>query len=69
MSKFSITGCPRQLSYGIGTIHEAMDSLNADGLFEQIIREPLTAARDLRIDYANASEAEKPRTLLLARRC
>lgn len=44
---------------GIGTIDEAMDSLNADGLFEQIIREPLTAARDLLIDYANASEADK----------
>jgi len=44
---------------GIGTIDEAMDALNADGLFEQIIREPLTAARDLLIDYANASEADK----------
>ncbi len=44
---------------GIGTIDEAMDALKADGLFEQIIREPLTAARDLLIDYANASEADK----------
>lgn len=44
---------------GIGTIDEAMDALNADGLFEQIIREPLTAARDLLIDYAKASEADK----------
>ncbi|WP_104095904.1 Eco57I restriction-modification methylase domain-containing protein [Terrimesophilobacter mesophilus] len=44
---------------GIGTIDEAMDALMADGLFEQIIREPLTAARDLLIDYANASEADK----------
>lgn len=44
---------------GIGTIDEAMDALNADGLFEQIIREPLTTARDLLIDYANASEADK----------
>lgn len=44
---------------GIGTIEEAMDALKADGLFEQIIREPLTAARDLLIDYANASEADK----------
>jgi hypothetical protein len=44
---------------GIGTIDEAMDALNADGLFEQIIREPLAAARDLLIDYANASEADK----------
>lgn len=44
---------------GIGTIDEALESLNADGLFEQIIREPLTAARDLLIDYANASEADK----------
>jgi hypothetical protein len=44
---------------GVGTIDEAMDALNADGLFEQIIREPLTAARDLLIDYANASEADK----------
>ncbi|WP_448232616.1 Eco57I restriction-modification methylase domain-containing protein [Microbacterium lacticum] len=44
---------------GIGTIDEAMDALKADGLFEQIIREPLTAARDLLIDYASASEADK----------
>ncbi|MGN8027498.1 Eco57I restriction-modification methylase domain-containing protein [Microbacterium sp. 22242] len=44
---------------GIGTIDEAMDALKADGLFEQIIREPLTAARDLLIDYADASEADK----------
>lgn len=44
---------------GIGTIDEAMDALNADGLFEQIIREPLTTARDLLLDYANASEADK----------
>lgn len=44
---------------GIGTIDEAMDALKADGLFEQIIREPLTAARDLLIEYANASEADK----------
>lgn len=44
---------------GIGSIDEALDALNADGLFEQIIREPLTAARDLLIDYANASEADK----------
>lgn len=44
---------------GIGTIDEAMDALKVDGLFEQIIREPLTAARDLLIDYANASEADK----------
>lgn len=44
---------------GIGTIDEALDALKADGLFEQIIREPLTAARDLLIDYANASEADK----------
>lgn len=44
---------------GIGTIDEAMDALKADGLFEQIIREPLTAARDLLIDYANASEADR----------
>lgn len=44
---------------GIGTIEEAIDALKADGLFEQIIREPLTAARDLLIDYANASEADK----------
>lgn len=44
---------------GIGTIDEAMDALKADGLFEQIIREPLTAARDLLVDYANASEADK----------
>jgi len=44
---------------GIGTIDEGMDALNADGLFDQIIREPLTAARDLLIDYANASEADK----------
>ncbi|MCK2025952.1 hypothetical protein KZC56_06530 [Microbacterium sp. SSW1-47] len=44
---------------GIGTIDEAMVALKADGLFEQIIREPLTSARDLLIDYANASEADK----------
>jgi len=44
---------------GIGTIDEAMEALKADGLFEQIIREPLTAARDLLVDYANASEADK----------
>lgn len=44
---------------GIGTIDEAMDALKADGLFEKIIREPLTAARDLLVDYANASEADK----------
>lgn len=44
---------------GIGTIDEAMVALNADGLFEQIIREPLMAARDLLVDYANASEADK----------
>jgi len=44
---------------GIGTIDEALEALKADGLFEQIIREPLTAARDLLIDYANASEADK----------
>ena len=44
---------------GIGTIDEATDALNADGLFEQIVREPLAAARDLLIDYANASEADK----------
>lgn len=44
---------------GIGTVDEAMDAMNADGLFEQIIREPLAAARDLLIEYANASEADK----------
>lgn len=44
---------------GIGAIDEAMDALKADGLFEQIIREPLLAARDLLIDYADASEADK----------
>ncbi|MCC7128569.1 MAG: hypothetical protein IT192_07125 [Microbacteriaceae bacterium] len=44
---------------GIGTIDEAMDALGAKGLFEQIIREPLLAARDLLIDYASASEADK----------
>ncbi|RWR25213.1 hypothetical protein D8Y24_03200 [Agrococcus lahaulensis] len=44
---------------GIGTIDEAMEALNADGLFEQIIREPLMAARELLADYANASEADK----------
>ena len=44
---------------GIGTIDEALDALQANGLFERIIREPLTAARDLLIDYANASEADK----------
>lgn len=44
---------------GIGTIDEAIEALKADGLFEQIIREPLTAARDLLVDYANASEADK----------
>lgn len=44
---------------GIGTIDEALDALNADGLFEQIIREPLEAARDLLVDYASAYEADK----------
>lgn len=44
---------------GIGTIDEAMGALHADGLFEQIIREPLEAARELLVDYAGASEADK----------
>lgn len=44
---------------GIGTIDEAIEALNAEGLFEQLIREPLTSARELLLDYANASEADK----------
>lgn len=44
---------------GIGTIDEAMDALNVGPVHEPLIREPLMAARDLLIDYANASEADK----------
>jgi len=44
---------------GIGTIDEAMDALNIGPVHEPLIREPLMAARDLLIDYAKASEADK----------
>lgn len=44
---------------GIGTIDEAIDALGVGELLGKIIREPLTEARDLLIDYANASEADK----------
>lgn len=44
---------------GIGTIDEALDALDQGVLFEPFIRDPLIAARDLLIDYANASEADK----------
>lgn len=44
---------------GIGTIDEAIDALGVGELLGEIIREPLTDARDLLIDYANASEADK----------
>lgn len=44
---------------GIGTIEEAIQDLNVTPLFEPIIRQPLSLARDLLLDYANASEADK----------
>jgi hypothetical protein len=44
---------------GIGTIDEAIDALAVGDLLAPLIREPLDAARDLLIDYANASEADK----------
>lgn len=44
---------------GIGTIDEAIDALAVGDLFAPLIREPLDAARDLLIDYANASEADR----------
>lgn len=44
---------------GIGTIEEALEALNVGPVLEPLIRGPLIAARDLLIDYANASEADK----------
>jgi hypothetical protein len=44
---------------GIGTISEAMGSLNVGPVLEPLIREPLMAAREVLIDFANASEADK----------
>ncbi|WP_425843679.1 Eco57I restriction-modification methylase domain-containing protein [Agrococcus sp. TSP3-2-1] len=44
---------------GIGTIDEALEALGAEGVLEPIIREPLSAARDLLLDHASASEADK----------
>lgn len=44
---------------GIGTIDEALEALDQGILFEPFIRNPLTAARDLLVEYANASEADK----------
>ena len=44
---------------GIGTIEEALDALNVGPVLEPLIREPLAAARDLLVDYAIASEADK----------
>lgn len=44
---------------GIGTIDEALDVLDQGVMFEGFIRDPLTAARELLVDYANASEADK----------
>ena len=44
---------------GIGTIDEAIDALAVGELLAPLIREPLDAARNLLLDYANASEADK----------
>lgn len=44
---------------GIGTIDEAIDALGVGDLLAPLIREPLSAARALMNDYANASEADK----------
>ena len=44
---------------GIGTIDEALDALAVGELFAPLIREPLDAARDLLVNFANASEADK----------
>lgn len=44
---------------GIGTTDEAMDALQAEGLFESLIRGPLAAARELLQEFAMASEADK----------
>ncbi|RQP13349.1 MAG: hypothetical protein EAS51_00085 [Microbacteriaceae bacterium] len=44
---------------GIGTVDEAIEALAVGDLLAPLIKEPLDAARDLLIDYANASEADK----------
>lgn len=44
---------------GIGTIDEALGVLDQGDMFRSFISDPLTAARDLLVDYANASEADK----------
>jgi hypothetical protein len=44
---------------GIGTIDEAIEALAVGDLLAPLIREPLDAARNLLLDYANASEADK----------
>ena len=44
---------------GIGTIDEAMEALDVGPVHEPLIRKPLTAARDLLINFAKASEADK----------
>jgi hypothetical protein len=44
---------------GIGTIDEAIQALGVGELLGRLIREPLAEARDLLLDYANASEADK----------
>ncbi len=44
---------------GIGSIEEALEVLDVGPLFEPMIRQPLEAARDLLMNYANASEADK----------
>jgi len=44
---------------GIGTIDEAIDALAVGELLAPLIKAPLDAARDLLVEYANASEADK----------
>ena len=44
---------------GIGTVDEAIDALAVGDLLAPLIKEPLDAARNLLIEYANASEADK----------
>lgn len=44
---------------GIGTVDEAIEALQVGDLLAPLILEPLDAARELLINFANASEADK----------
>lgn len=44
---------------GIATIDDAIDALDVGDLLAPLIMEPLNKAKDLLVDYANATEADK----------